>query len=150
MASVSPDLDAAFRLIAATAFGAALGWEREAHRKAAGLRTHMLVALGAATLIVLGTGLAETRAGTMDPIRVIQGVAAGIGFLGAGQILQSEDRVRGLTTAAGIWLVGAVGVACGMGHYLIAFTAVVLGLLTLSVVNWLEGRLLKRTPGGPQ
>jgi putative Mg2+ transporter-C (MgtC) family protein len=101
----------------------------------------MLVSLGAATFTALGKGLSGVDEGNDDPTRVIQGIATGIGFLGAGQILQNKDRIRGLTTAAGIWLVGAVGVACGVGLYTIAVTAVVLGLTTLSIVRRIEEKL---------
>lgn len=135
------EFEPVLRLLAAMLCGAMLGWEREAAQKAAGLRTHMLVCLGAATFTTLGRALAGADGGNDDPTRVIQGVATGIGFLGAGQILQNRDRVRGLTTAAGIWLVGAVGVACGVGEYVVAVSAVVLGLTTLSIVRKLEEKI---------
>jgi putative Mg2+ transporter-C (MgtC) family protein len=136
------DLTYIVQLLTATACGAALGWEREAQHKAAGLRTHMLVSLGAATFTAVGTALARMDGSEGDVTRVIQGVSAGIGFLGAGQILQNKDRIRGLTTAANIWLVGAVGVACGVGEYVIAVVAVALGLTTLSLVRKIEEKLV--------
>jgi putative Mg2+ transporter-C (MgtC) family protein len=129
------DYDVIVRLLAACICGGVLGWEREAKEKAAGLRTHMLICLGAATFTALGEAMAV---GDGDPVRVIQGVATGIGFLGAGQILQRGNNVTGLTTAAGIWLVGAVGVACGVGQYVIALCAVVLGVTTLALLHRLE------------
>ncbi len=140
----------AVRLMLATLLGAVMGWEREARDKPAGLRTHMLVSIGAATFTLLGfeTGaeLSE-HAGEeghegVDPTRIIQGIVGGLGFLGAGSIIKargSED-VTGLTTAASIWYTGALGVACGMGTYLLALTSAVLGLLVLSVL----GRMSKR------
>jgi putative Mg2+ transporter-C (MgtC) family protein len=132
------ELEIVLRLLAATACGVVLGWEREAQRKAAGLRTHMLVCLGAATFTALGAAMTRDGGSEADPVRVIQGVATGIGFLGAGQIFRAHDTVHGLTTAAGIWLVGAVGVACGVGQYLIAVFAVLLGFVTLAVVARVE------------
>ena len=101
------------RLTLAALLGGLLGIEREQKGKAAGVRTHMLVAMGAALFVLL-----SQQAGMQpsDLSRVIQGVIAGIGFLGAGTILKGddEDKVRGLTTAAGIWLTAAIGVAAGM------------------------------------
>lgn len=101
------------RLLVALALGASLGYERESSGAAAGLRTHMLVSLGSALFV-----LVPLQAGMPleDMSRVLQGVAAGVGFLGAGAILKlPSERITGLTTAAGIWLTAAVGVAAGMG-----------------------------------
>ncbi|MCF6782373.1 MgtC/SapB family protein [Stutzerimonas stutzeri] len=114
-----PDLEHAtrvsVRLLLAATLGGVLGYEREHKGKAAGLRTHMLVAVGAALFV-----LVPLQAGMPleDASRVIQGIIAGIGFLGAGTILKgnSAQDVKGLTTAAGIWLTAAIGVACGLGH----------------------------------
>lgn len=102
------------RLTAAWFFAALIGWQRERHHKSAGLRTHILVSLGAALFALTAQ---ETGAAAGDMTRVAQGVATGIGFLGAGVILQLADerRVQGLTTAAGIWLTAAIGLAAGMG-----------------------------------
>ena len=117
------------RLTLAALLGGLLGIEREQKGKAAGVRTHMLVAMGAALFVLLSqqAGMAEA-----DLSRVIQGVIAGIGFLGAGTILKGddEDKVKGLTTAAGIWLTAAIGVAAGMGY---EATAVLSTLLTLAI-----------------
>ncbi|MBW3543224.1 MAG: MgtC/SapB family protein [Planctomycetes bacterium] len=125
--------------------GAILGWEREIHRKPAGLRTHMMVALGAAaftltTLILFhSVGGADTQG--VDPLRVVSGVIGGIGFLGAGSIIQARGAVRGVTTAATIWVVGAVGLACGAGYYKIAGVVVLYSLIILVVVGFIENRL---------
>jgi putative Mg2+ transporter-C (MgtC) family protein len=118
------------RLLLAAALGAALGYERERHGKSAGVRTHMLVALGAA-LFVLVPELAGVPEG--DLTRVIQGVITGIGFLGAGSIIKSEneERVQGLTTAAGIWLTAAIGICCGLGR---DGTAVLTALLAVAIL----------------
>ena len=117
------------RLTLAAVLGGLLGIEREQKGKAAGVRTHMLVAMGAALFVLLSQ---QAGMPPSDLSRVIQGVIAGIGFLGAGTILKGddEDKVRGLTTAAGIWLTAAIGVAAGMGH---ESTAVLSTLLTLAI-----------------
>ena len=117
------------RLTLAAVLGGLLGIEREQKGKAAGVRTHMLVAMGAALFVLL-----SQQSGMEDDAvsRVVQGIIAGIGFLGAGTILKGDDeeKVRGLTTAAGIWLTAAIGVAAGMGR---ESTAVLSTLLALAV-----------------
>ena len=115
------------RLMLAALLGGLLGMEREQKGKAAGVRTHMLVAMGAALFVLLSqqSGMAHA-----DVSRVVQGIIAGIGFLGAGTILKDEEKVKGLTTAAGIWLTAAIGVAAGMGR---ESTAVVSTLLVLAI-----------------
>jgi putative Mg2+ transporter-C (MgtC) family protein len=134
------------RLIAALALGAIIGWERERAQKPAGLRTHMLVALGAAVFILLGVGVLleyqpELPGSRIDPTRVIEGVVTGIGFLGAGSIIQSRGSVQGLTTGASVWIAGAVGVACGLGAYWIAGLATLFALATLALVVLLEPKV---------
>lgn len=118
------------RLLLAAILGGMLGYEREHRGKAAGMRTHMLVAIGAALFILVPqqAGVAEN-----DLTRVLQGLIAGIGFLGAGTIIKGdhEEEVRGLTTAAGIWTTAAVGMAAGMGREI---TAILSALLTLTVL----------------
>jgi putative Mg2+ transporter-C (MgtC) family protein len=118
------------RLLIAVVLGGILGYERERTGAAAGFRTHMLVALGSALFV-----LVPLQAGTdiADMSRVLQGVIAGIGFLGAGAILKSSDdqSVRGLTTAASIWLTAAVGIAAGMGREATAVLSTVFALLIL-------------------
>lgn len=137
------------RLALATVGGAMLGWERESRNKPAGLRTHMMASLGSALFMVVAidyTGAASTSGGEhdeirLDPLRVLQGIVGGIGFLGAGAIIQSRERVRGLTTATSIWLSAAIGVTCGLGLYGIAAVAVCFGLAILLIVGSLEPRL---------
>lgn len=134
------------RLSAAVACGALLGFEREAQNKPAGLRTHMMVALGSAAFTLIALELAEQAAGSEgrpDPTRVVQGIVGGIGFLGAGSILQSRGGIRGITTAAGIWVMGAIGVACGGGEYVIAVVTAVFAVTIMGAVLLLEGRALK-------
>ena len=124
------------RLIVATVLGAVIGWEREVHKRAAGLRTHILVAVGCATFMTLGMDLVENGGGSDAASRIVQGVAAGIGFLGAGTILKldEEKRIRGLTTAASIWATSAAGVAVGAGRLFLGVVLVVLTLITLAVL----------------
>jgi putative Mg2+ transporter-C (MgtC) family protein len=132
------------RLTLAALLGALLGIEREQKGKAAGVRTHMLVAMGAALFVLLAQQAGMPGA---DLSRVMQGVIAGIGFLGAGTILKDhdEDKVKGLTTAAGIWLTAAIGVAAGMGR---EATAVLSTLLTLGILSLMPRlvRLLEKPP----
>lgn len=133
----------AFRLLAALLLGAVIGWQRERAGKAAGLRTHMLVALGSALFVVGGTASGMNSA---DLSRIIQGIAAGLGFLGAGTILkrEKEAEIEGLTTAAGIWMTAAVGVTAGLGRIGLAGLAVLLTWGVLALVNAFESR---QTPG---
>jgi len=128
------------RLVVAGVLAAAVGWERERAGKSAGLRTHMLVGLAAALYTALGTLAMEHAAAApglrADPVRVIQSVALGIGFLGGGAIAaaRSEGHGAGLTTAASIWAIAAVGMAAGVGHYVLAAGATVLQFIVLRVL----------------
>lgn len=129
------------RLGAAIGFAAAIGWEREWRRKPAGLRTHILVSLGAAAfvLVALRTApgeLANAASATqVDLSRVIQGVAGGIGFLGAGTIIQSRGNVEGLTTAASLWLAAALGIAAATGELVLGLVVTVFALFVLLVLG---------------
>lgn len=136
------------RLLAAALFGAVIGYEREAAGKEAGLRTHMLVAIGAA-LFVLAAQTAGVEIGDLS--RVIQGVITGIGFIGAGAILKrsATGTVHGLTTAAGVWLTAAVGVAVGLGELFGAALATVAAWLVLDVLGALERRRARRPERDP-
>jgi putative Mg2+ transporter-C (MgtC) family protein len=127
------------RLLAAAVLGAVIGYEREAAGKAAGLRTHMLVSLGAALFVIGGL---ESGMDAEDLSRIIQGLATGIGFVGAGAILKldEERKIRGLTTAAGIWLTAAVGVAAGLGRWGAAGVGVLLTWIILTGLVELERR----------
>jgi len=129
----------ALRLLLAAALGGVLGYERERRGKAAGVRTHMLVALGTA-LFVLVPQQAGMSAEAVS--RVIQGLLAGIGFLGAGAVLKQADsgHVRGLTTAAGIWSTAAIGVAIGLGREATAIVSTALVLLVLGLLLRWENR----------
>jgi putative Mg2+ transporter-C (MgtC) family protein len=125
------------RLLAATIIGSLLGLDRELRGKPAGLRTHALVALGAAlmTVVSIRLGMVEGHFDGNAVSRVIQGIVAGVGFLGGGAILKSHDStagsVHGLTTATTIWVVSALGIACGAGQWVAAVIGVLLALIVL-------------------
>jgi putative Mg2+ transporter-C (MgtC) family protein len=120
------------RVIAAVLLGGIVGIEREKARKPAGLRTHILVSLGTAVVVLACAGSGMDMAGLS---RVIQGIVTGIGFIGAGSILKLDEErdIRGLTTAAGLWLTAAVGVACGLGAIGVAIIGTVLALIILAL-----------------
>lgn len=142
-----PLLDIVARLGLALAFGAVIGWERERNARPAGLRTNMLVALGSATFTVVSIAMIQqylispAQPLPIDPAKIIAGIVGGVGFLGAGAIFNNRTRVKGMTTAAGIWVVAAVGVASGAGYYRIAGVCVVMAVFTLVVVRWGEGHM---------
>ena len=124
------------RLLVAAALGGLLGYERESQGKSAGVRTHMLVAIGAALFVLIPQ---QTGASTADLTRVLQGLIAGVGFLGAGAIILGTKQVetQGLTTAAGIWVTAAIGAAAGMGRESTAVLSTLVALFVLSVVPWI-------------
>jgi putative Mg2+ transporter-C (MgtC) family protein len=129
------------RLAAAALLGGVLGLERELNGHFAGLRTHMMVAIGCAIFVVAGLNISGNQQEATT--RVIQGVAAGIGFLGAGTILKldEERKIKGLTTASSIWLAAALGTVAGMAEYALAAAAAAIALVVLSVLRPIE-RLL--------
>lgn len=131
------------RLLVAVVLAGLLGWERERRDASAGLRTHMLVGLGSA-LFVLVPGQAGMA--IEDLSRVLQGVIAGIGFLGAGAILKldEKERIHGLTTAASIWTTAAIGIAAGMGREATALLSTLLALVILRLLLVLERRVDRR------
>ena len=143
LASGIPDLGqtirVVLRILAATLVGGVIGWERERTGKSAGLRTHMLVSLSSAIFV-----LAPLEAGmNVDEVsRIVQGVAAGIGFIGAGAILELANAraIEGLTTAAGIWLTAALGLAAGLGRFGLAAITAVMAWLILAVIARLDVR----------
>lgn len=139
------------RLCSAALIGAVLGLNRELRGKPAGLRTNSLVALGAALLTLAGIGVATGQDGIPDPgavSRTMQGIITGIGFLGAGVILRDVGgtKVHGITTAATIWLVAALGIVCGMGIWPVALIGVGLTLVVLVLGRPLEKILHHRFP----
>ena len=147
--------EALIRLAMAAALAAMLGWNREAARKPAGLRTFVLVGVGSCLFTLLALELIEmfddgAGGGGLDPLRVVSGLIGGIGFLGAGTIIQSRGRVEGVTTAAGLWLTAAIGLSCGLGQYALAGIAAGFGiavLLALVMVSRVAGP--KKDSDGP-
>jgi len=144
---VSTDLsfqaDISLRLLAAAIFGAILGLEREIHGHQAGMRTHMLVALGSAAFTVLSIYAfpASLGQGSTDPSRISAQIVTGIGFLGAGAIIKYGINIRGLTTAASLWVVAAIGLAAGAGAYFVAAVSTAIALLALWPIHVLVQRL---------
>ncbi len=140
-----PNLDAILqvmiRIIVAAVLGGIIGYERETKGKAAGLRTHMLVAMGTAIVLIAarldGIPLSEMS-------KVVEGLVAGIGFLGGGAILKLSDKqeIRGLTTAASIWSTSAIGIAVGLGHIWIGVLSMLVVWVILSLVAYFEERVL--------
>lgn len=151
----TPDLTAAMqlelglRLTLGLVLGAIIGFERELHRQPAGFRTHSLVALGAALFtIVSAHGFAGD---TVDPTRIAAQIVSGIGFIGAGTILQHRGNIRGLTTAASLWSVAAIGTAAGAGLLIMAVVGTTLILVVLSILDRVEAfatRRLRLPPEG--
>ena len=133
MLNLPPDTgELVLRLFAAAAIGSGIGIDREVRGKPAGMRTHALVSLGAALLTLVVIRVAPPSLEHIDAVsRVIQGIIAGVGFLGGGAILKSAESVHGLTTAASIWFVAALGAACGMGQWVAALVATALAFLIL-------------------
>ncbi len=146
------DLELLGRLCLSAVLAAAIGLERELHGKEAGLRTTILICLGATLFTDLSRSLAGPGA---DPTRIASTIVTGIGFLGAGTILRHGGRIQGLTTAATIWVVAAVGIAVGGGQYLAAIGTTVLVLLVLVPLRGWEMRMERRrqaqrvADGGP-
>jgi putative Mg2+ transporter-C (MgtC) family protein len=124
------------RLLISAGLSAAIGFEREYHRKPAGLRTNMLIGIGSAMFTILSIRFADGGQGTVD--RVAAQIATGIGFLGAGAILRDQHNVHGLTTAATIWVNAAIGMAVGAGAYQLAVTSTVVTLIVLAVLAPIE------------
>lgn len=127
-------------LIVAAALGSIIGLERSLNHKPAGVRTHALVCMGAALITVVATSV--TSSDPTASARVIAGIITGVGFLGAGAIMHLKENVEGLTTAAGIWVVAAIGIATGMEYYLFATVAALLTLLILEVERITKKRRL--------
>jgi len=136
------DIEMLVRLLAALAAGAFIGYERSFHGRPAGLRTHVLVCLASAVLMLVTVyedhWVRTTGDSRLDPTRMAQGIMTGIGFLGAGVIVKEGLNVRGLTTAASIWITAAIGVLAGVGLYLPMVFAMIMTLIVLSVFRWIE------------
>ena len=153
-----PDItwgEVALRLAVAAALTGAVGLERELRERAAGLRTHMLVGTGSALFTIVsayawGDFVFDRTQGTVfDPTRIAAQIVTGIGFLGAGAIIRQGLSVRGLTTAAGLWVAAAIGMAVGAGYWAAALIATGVVLVGLGPLRWAEGWIVSRTrPGG--
>src|SRR5262245_29807873 len=139
------DLAMISRLLSALVAGALIGYERSFHGRPAGLRTHVLVCLASALLMLVTVywdhWVRTAGDSRLDPTRMAQGIMTGIGFLGAGVIVKEGLNVRGLTTAASIWITAGIGVLAGVGLYLPLIISVILTLLVLSVFRWIEMRV---------
>jgi putative Mg2+ transporter-C (MgtC) family protein len=130
-------------MVISLALGTAVGWERQVGRKPAGLRTHVLVCLGSTMFVLLTKHVAREFGTTtgIDPTRIIHGVVTGVGFLGAGSIMRHEGWVQGLTTAASIWMVSAIGVTVGVHAWGLAIIGTVMALIVLEGYRWVEKKL---------
>jgi len=129
------------RIICAFVLGAVIGLEREKKRRSAGLRTHILVCMGSSLIMLVSLYMYELfkKEGVpLDPARIAAGVVTGIGFLGAGTIIRSPEGIRGLTTAASIWVSSAIGLAVGCGFYEAGLIVTLLAFLTLSSLKRIE------------
>jgi len=133
-------LDLAAKLGAAVLIGGGIGLERELKRKPAGLRTNILICVGSALLMDLSLRIAQSMGG--DPSRIAAQVITGIGFLGAGTILHTRGQITGLTSAATIWVVAALGLTVGAGYFIEAFGSTVTVMLVLIVLGWAERRFI--------
>lgn len=140
-------LDMAIRLGAAVGLAFLIGLERELRGKPAGLRTHMLVSLGAAGFMLIGMHVLYAAAGgdpaaRIDPTRVVEGVIGGIGFLGAGSMIRGGGTVQGVTTGAAIWIAGTIGVACGIGDLVLATMVTGFALVIVVALGFFERRVI--------
>lgn len=142
-----PVLDMLARLGAAAVLALFLGLERELRGKPAGLRSHMLVSLGAAGFMLVGMDILFATAegdpsARIDPTRIVEGVIGGIGFLGAGSIIRSGGTIQGITTGAAIWTAGAIGVSCGVGNFVLATMITVFALIVVAILGRFEHEMI--------
>ncbi|MCX6785350.1 MAG: MgtC/SapB family protein [Candidatus Komeilibacteria bacterium] len=138
------EFDYIIRLVLAVALGGLIGWERQKENKPAGLRTHILVCLGSTLFTMISfMVLTDYAQFAIDPTRIAAGIVTGIGFLCAGSIIQSKERVIGLTTAASIWVVSAVGMAIAFGFFILAAATAFLAVIVLYILEKVEIRFSK-------
>ena len=144
--------DIVLRMLTAMLIGCIIGIDRDLHGKPTGMKTLGLVSLGACIATMCAQGFSMTLVNGADVSRAVQGIVTGVGFLGAGVILQNprENRVRGLTTAASIWVTAAVGIVCGLGVWSVAFIAMILMIALLIAGRIVEKRLLRRWMAKPE
>jgi len=145
-------VDAVLRMLSAMLIGCIIGIDRDLHGKPTGMKTLGLVSLGACIATMCAQGFSMTPSDDTGVSRAVQGIVTGVGFLGAGVILQNprENRVRGLTTAASIWVTAAVGIVCGLGVWSVAFIAMILMIALLTIGRVVEKRLLRRWMSKPE
>ncbi len=140
------EIEVILRLLLSAILGGLIGLEREIHGRPAGFRTHLLVSLGACVFTVTSIYFYRIYgAGIVDPSRVAAQVVTGIGFLGAGAIIREKASIRGLTTAACLWVASAVGVACGLGAYAVSAVVTLVAIGSLLLLKKVEGRLTRDT-----
>jgi putative Mg2+ transporter-C (MgtC) family protein len=140
LGKIMTEIDFVIRLCLAFAAGGIIGIERSSRRQVAGLRTHILIAVGSCCLMLLSIWLPQ-QVNLGDPGRIAAQVVSGMGFLGAGAIIRLGSNIRGLTTAASLWLTAAVGLTIGAGMFIAALTTVILAIITLILLNRLERKL---------
>jgi putative Mg2+ transporter-C (MgtC) family protein len=139
------------RLVLAAMVGAVIGIDREIKNRPAGLRTHMMTALAAAVFTILTSELhhlivTKYPGSNADPLRVIEAVTAGVAFLAAGTIFQARGQVEGITTGAGMWLAGALGLACGAGFHLLAVIGLAIAMVIMTILRPIERKLWPSQP----
>lgn len=142
------DTQVMLRLFLALVLGGLIGLERQMHKRTAGLRTHILVTIGSCLIMLTSVyvfAIYKTIT-PVDPGRIAAGVITGIGFLGAGAIMREQNEIKGLTTAASLWVAAAIGLAVGCGFYSAAFFATVLTLVVLLILRYVEGIVFGREP----
>jgi len=138
---------AVFRLLVAALCGAVIGWEREVHEKGAGLRTHILMCVGACLFALIALSMHRDFPGG-DVLRLLQGMLLGVSFLAGGVIFTRGGSIHGLTTAAGLWVLTGIGLAVGLGYYFLAACTTLLAAATIAWLKRLE-RHLHRGPESP-
>lgn len=147
--TLDTEINLAIRLTVGLVLGAIIGFERELHRQPAGFRTHSLVSLGAALFTVV-SAFGFIGGDLVDPTRIAAQIVSGIGFIGAGTILQYRGHIRGLTTAASLWSVAAIGTAAGAGLFVVAIVGTVLILVILSILDRVEALARRRLQLPPE
>ncbi|MCL2208894.1 MAG: MgtC/SapB family protein [Treponema sp.] len=143
MAQALSEIDIVIRLCLAFLAGGIIGFERSSRRQVAGLRTHILISVGACCLMLLSIWLPEHLTGENkgDPGRIAAQVVSGMGFLGAGAIIRLGNNIRGLTTAASLWLIAAIGLTIGAGMFIAALTTAALAFIALVFLNKIEKKI---------
>ncbi|MFC1558155.1 MgtC/SapB family protein [candidate division KSB1 bacterium] len=141
---MEPLTDIITKIALSLLFGGLIGLERELKHKPAGLRTTILICLGSTVYMIVGINTAKIFGGISDPARIAAQVVTGIGFLGAGAIIQSRGSVLGLTTAASIWVVASIGIAVGNGFYMIAFIVTLTVIIVLNLILFIENKFKRR------